>query len=1456
MTLDFKLDLAKNGTIALNSQPFLTQDLVTNDLLHHSLKQADELLSDFLNRPDWVQQMELPFGEAEEWGENLSAPLNLPRLSIVSATELQGALGAYAGETNQIFLSQELILANADHPEAVTAVLLEEIGHAIDAQINETDSPGDEGAIFASLMQGEDLNPETLAQLQAEDDSATLTIDGETVIVEQATVSIAPDESALRTAISSANAGDTITFNASGTITLTNGQLDIDKALTIDGDLDDDGTPDITIDAGGNSRVFNIDDRDFESAIDVTIDGLTISGGSASNGGGIRNNENLTLNNSTISSNSADSAGGIYNRGTASIINSTISSNSSNFGAGGIYNYGTASIINSTISGNISNNSSTFGAGGIYNQGTASIINSTISGNSAVTGGVKNGFNDTISISNSTISGNSGSKGGGIYNDGTANISNSIIVNSVGGDVRGRSLIIAEGVNLVEDGSISSALTLDPNLSPLQDNGGLTLTQIPLAGSPVIDLGDNRLIPTDEFDLDSDGDTTEAVPFDQTSNSRIANSSIDIGAVEFQGSGTAILTVPSLSANLIVDTSVDENDFDLSPGDISLREALAFTEEGGTISFAPNLAGQTITLNSNLIIDKSLTLEGLGEDQLTLDGGGFDRVLTVDDGDNSVSKTVAISGLTISGGTAQNGGGILNRENLTLTNSTLSGNSARTGGGIDNEGTASLINSIVTDNSASSRGGGIFSSENLTISNTIISGNSADSEGGGIFNSQSLTLGISTIINSSVSSNSANRGGGIVNGGTLDLNNSTVSNNSADEEGGGIYLSYGTASLTNSIISGNSGNRGGGIYNNRTFMLTNSTVSGNSANEEGGGIFGSLGSSSPSNSTIINSTINDNTATQGGGLYNSYSYNYFTNNLDIGTVTLTNSIIANSIGGDVTDQQDGVTTEGVNIIQDGSIPTSDSVLNADPLLEPLADNGGITLTHALLEDSPAIDAGDNNQIPPDTFDLDSDGDTSEPIPFDQRGDGFDRVFNGQVDIGAFELGDNEVPIANNDTASTDEETTLNVNAANGVLANDTDPDEGDTLSISAVNGDAANVGTEFELASGALLTVNVDGSYIFNPNSAFENLNDGETGEDIFTYTVSDGNGGTDTAEVTITINGITDNVNDDNVPPNFVDTQVTVDENTTAVALEVEDPDGDNVTLSLAGGADQGLFTVDVDGNLSFIEAPDFENPIDADEDNIYELEVTVADGNGGNTSQTLNIEVLDVSEETNEPPIITSDSLQTIEENAIAPLSLQADDPDGDEVTFSLTGGADQGLFTINPDTGELEFNNPPDFENPIDADEDNIYELEVTAADGNGGIITENFQIEVTDVDETIDWSLDIDGNGEISPLSDGIMTVRFLFGDAFSNDDLINGAIGAEASRSLPEIRDHLQIGVDEGFLDIDEDGEINPLSDGIIAVRFLFGDAFAGEALINGAISPDSSLSLEEIQANLADLTSI
>ena len=165
----------------------------------------------------------------------------------------------------------------------------------------------------------------------------------------------------------------------------------------------------------------------------------------------------------------------------------------------------------------------------------------------------------------------------------------------------------------------------------------------------------------------------------------------------------------------------------------------------------------------------------------------------------------------------------------------------------------------------------------------------------------------------------------------------------------------------------------------------------------------------------------------------------------------------------------------------------------------------------------ARNAGDNSALPLDTQDLDHDGNTTETLPVDARGE--NRIANTTVDIGAVEL-QNTDPIAEDDAF-----TTSDVGVVNGdVMAdNGNGPDgdlDGDTPTVTMVNGAAFTPGVAFALASGALLTMNSDGTFGWDSNGAFEHLPLGASDEDSFTYTIDDGNGGTDTATVTIDITG------------------------------------------------------------------------------------------------------------------------------------------------------------------------------------------------------------------------------------------------------------------------------------------------------------------------------------------------
>jgi len=226
-------------------------------------------------------------------------------------------------------------------------------------------------------------------------------------------------------------------------------------------------------------------------AATVILSNMTIRNGAANYGGGINNSGTLTINTSTITGNYANYAGGgIYNIAALAINNSTLSGNSASplplyphrSAGGGLYNGGTAVINSSTLSNNAARGGGAIG-GGILNGGTLTINNSTLSGNSP-TGIVSRA---TLTLSSTTLS-NSGSA---IYiYGGTATLQNSIVAYSSFGNCYGS--LTSKGYNLSSDGTCNFGSTgdrnnIDPKLGPLQNNGGPTLTQGLLSGSPAID---------------------------------------------------------------------------------------------------------------------------------------------------------------------------------------------------------------------------------------------------------------------------------------------------------------------------------------------------------------------------------------------------------------------------------------------------------------------------------------------------------------------------------------------------------------------------------------------------------------------------------------------------------------------------------------------------------------------------------------------------------------------------------------------------------------------------------------------------------------------------------------------------------------------------------------------------------------------------------------------------------
>ena len=199
----------------------------------------------------------------------------------------------------------------------------------------------------------------------------------------------------------------------------------------------------------------------------------------------------------------------------------------------------------------------------------------------------------------------------------------------------------------------------------------------------------------------------------------------------------------------------------------------------------------------------------------------------------------------------------------------------------------------------------------------------------------------------------------------------------------------------------------------------------------------------------------------------------------------------------------------------------------------------------------------------------------------------------------------------------------------------------------------------------------------------------------------------------------------------------VVVAENNTAVVTTVVTVDantGQTVTFTLSG-ADAGLFTLSSTGELTFNTAPDYEMPTDAGGNNMYEVTVTATDNGmpAMTATQVLTITVTGVANE--HAPVFTSEMTMDVAEGTTAVITVIAMDADvGETVTFTLSGGADVGLFSITP-AGELTFNTAPDYEVPTDMGTDNMYEVTITATDNGmpAKMAMQTLTITVTDVND---------------------------------------------------------------------------------------------------------------------------
>ena len=747
----------------------------------------------------------------------------------------------------------------------------------------------------------------------------------------------------LRQAILDANGAgsvDEITFSVTGTIILASALPTITDDLTITGP----GAGNVTIDADGGGDgvldgdgflIFWIDDG-TAAQLDVSITGLTLTG--ADNtfaGGAIRNHEDLVLDQLAIVGNRATFGGGIANQATGEVTltASILSGNIAGQNGGAINNGGILDITNNTFSGNYAYDH----GGALVNYGAgvdATLTSNTLTGNTAVfsaAGSVWNASSASLDVNNTIING--------------------FVLNEGGASLTGDFNLFGEANPGITGGS-NNQFSTDPQLGPLADNGGPTLTHALLPGSPAVDAGDSS----------------------ESTDQRGLSRPIDVVGIVNTGDGSDIGALEVQPFTLVVDTTDDDLDGVYTAGELSLREAIGWANSlsgADTITFDASVftggAASVIRLQSTqLSISESVTIDAaalgvvitrdsVGDDTLVpgtfiTDIDASDAAGTLADNAGRVLDIVALAGdsvqligLTITGADLNNrGAGIKsNFPNLAINQSSISGNRAtESGGGIYSvSGDVTLTGSTVSGNSSAFyRGGGIYSkSGDVKLSGSTVSSNTSGSTGGGIYSN----LGDVTLTNATVSGNiSGDNGGGIFSiSGDVTITGSTVSGNSSGFHGGGGVSSAGMLDIASSTLSGNSARFGGAIRNSGIATIISSTISGNTAVEAAGGIATNGGTL-----TVISSTITENSSPDGGGVY-----------FEPGTasVTLSSSIVANNSGQDLTgDDFSG----SYNLIGDGlNLGALTDTVTGAPLLGPLADNGGPTQTHALLPGSPALD---------------------------------------------------------------------------------------------------------------------------------------------------------------------------------------------------------------------------------------------------------------------------------------------------------------------------------------------------------------------------------------------------------------------------------------------------------------------------------------------------------------------
>ncbi|MDH3327619.1 MAG: cadherin domain-containing protein [Desulfobulbaceae bacterium] len=334
---------------------------------------------------------------------------------------------------------------------------------------------------------------------------------------------------------------------------------------------------------------------------------------------------------------------------------------------------------------------------------------------------------------------------------------------------------------------------------------------------------------------------------------------------------------------------------------------------------------------------------------------------------------------------------------------------------------------------------------------------------------------------------------------------------------------------------------------------------------------------------------------------------------------------------------------------------------------------------------------------------------------------------------------NENPVITSNGGGATASTSVDENTTNVTTVTATDVDSGTTLTYS-ISGGADSAKFSINGSTG-VLTFGSGPDYETPTDSGSNNV------YDVQVKVTDNGTGNlTDVQDIAVTVNNvneapvITSNGGGATASVNAPENQTTV----TTVTATDEDT-ADTLTYSISGGADQAKFNINGStGVLTFVSAPDYDSPADIGGNNVYDVQVTVADNGTGNLTDVQDIAVTVTN--ANVAPVITSNgggasASTSVNENTTAVTTVTAtDDDSGTTLTYSISGGADAVKFNINGSTGVLTFGSVPNYESPSDSGSNNVYDVQVTVTDDSPGNLTDVQDIAVTvnNVNEAPDFT----------------------------------------------------------------------------------------------------------------------